>query len=265
MYQRYIAQILDLFMLFDDISSFLPPQQKQIGSNGKNHHALEESSCWPDKFQVGSFYLQHLYLGLDGWWGCKAGERALQQPTKLELLSWQQLLSLKRVTCRYAAPQSADHSIEILSQVNEWTCFVGKESVWSFWTKYPINQIEADKEHVQAEMNLRNRALLQFPMAKGTCQKEIGAMYFWGKVMETPMRLRVKKESKPERSSPRGSPGCHQSCCWKHLQSPERSLPEGAMTMGGRLEQLVSCGCFGWEEERMIWKVEKPSEVSWMI
>ena len=31
--------------------------------------------------------------------------------------------------CRYAAPQSADHSIEILSQVNEWTCFVGKESV----------------------------------------------------------------------------------------------------------------------------------------
>lgn len=45
MYQRYIAQILDLFMLFDDISSSLPPQQKQIGSNGKNHHALEESSC----------------------------------------------------------------------------------------------------------------------------------------------------------------------------------------------------------------------------
>ena len=25
-------------------------------------------------------------------------------------------------------------------------------------------------------------------------------------------------------------PGCHQSCCRKHLQNLERSLPEGAMS-----------------------------------
>ena len=170
--------------------------------------------------------------------------------------------------CRYAAPQSADHSIEILSQVNEWTCFVGKESVWSFWTNYPINQIEADKEHLQAEMNLRNRAYCNFlwATAKGTCQKEIGAMYFLGgKVMRLQWDWEWKKNPNLSVAAQGGLQDAIKVAVWKHLQSLERSLPEGAMTMGGRLEQLVSCGCFGWEEERMIWKGEKPSEVSWMI
>ena len=103
--QWYLAQILDLFMLFDDISSSLPPPTK------KNRIQQKKSSCswrsfgWSKvkppavdltSFRLVPFICNIFTLVLMAGGAVRQGVLALQQPRELELFM-QQLLSLKRL------------------------------------------------------------------------------------------------------------------------------------------------------------------------
>ena len=118
-------------------------KKSKPGEKRRNRSQL--SSClWPEKFQVGSFYLQHLHLGVDGWWGCKAGGIAKQYGMVCDdvyavsisgLSCWVHANSWVTITVSVGMLLRSQLIIALRSSPrwgNEWTCFVGKESVWSF-------------------------------------------------------------------------------------------------------------------------------------
>ena len=237
-----------------------PPNKKKIGSNGKNHHAhggvLGVKQGKPPavelkKFQVGSFYLQHLYLGPDGWWGCKAGGSISN--SQWSCVSWQQLLSLKRLPG--AGMLLRSQLIIALRSSPRW---MSELVLWArnlfdlFEQNIPSTKSRRIKEHVQAEMNLRNRAYFNFlwPRPRARAKKKLELCIFWGGKLwrlqwdwEWP---RIQNLSLVAQHVSRMPSKVAVESISKVLNVVSQKVP---IVMGVDDRATSLCGCFGWEEE----------------